>query len=112
MRKGGSKPKTDIAEPTPEQISAFEIVDITDKRNGGGTVTIGKAWRRVPMIYLLALAGTLNIDEYKALKHYRHHAELADRSPIRDSLCLQRGGRGNGPTFSTLNAVRVRDDCS
>lgn len=105
-------PEIDGFGPTPEQQAdgAFAIEDITDKRNGGGTISIGKAWRRRPMIAVLAAAGAISDEEYRALRHYRHHADLADRSPVRDSLCLQRGGAGAGMTLATLNAIRVRDD--
>jgi hypothetical protein len=103
----------EIVPPTDEQLAHgdFAVEDVTDKRNGGGSITIGKAFRRRPMIAVLHLAGILNDEQYKALRHYRHHADLADRSPIRDSLNRQRGGSGNGPTITTLNAVALVRDC-
>lgn len=111
MTKRG-RPRLDIAEPTPEQAreGRFAIGDIVDRNPGGSNATIGKAWRRVRMVEQLALQNLISAEEYKALKHYRHHADLADRSPIRDSLNHQRG-HGAGPTISALNAVRIRDDC-
>lgn len=116
MGKAKRKAKDLPIEPTPEQSrhSAFELSDIVDKAKGGVTVTLGKAYRRVPMIDTLHEQGLFNDAEYKALKHYRHHADLADKSPLKDSLAnLVRisGGSGNGPTVTMLNAVRVRDDC-
>lgn len=117
MAKGrnSAKRKELPIEPTPEQArhAAFQIADIVDKVKGNVTVTIGKAYRRVPMIDTLHMQGLFNEDEYKALKHYRHHADIADRSPLKDSLLnLARitTGSGNGPTVTLLNAVRVRDD--
>ena len=112
MRKGSSKPKTDIAEPTPEQMhgGVFELQDVIE-RSPRGMIAIGKAWCRVPMIKVLFAARVLSYDEFRALKHYRHHADMADHSPIRDSLNIQRGGGGNGLAFSRLHAQRVRDDC-
>lgn len=111
-RKKGRMP-VEIAAPTPEQNreGAFIIDDVMDRRAGGVSIRIGKAYRRQPMIDILRTAGILDAEDHRALRHYRHHADLADRSPIRDSLCLQRGGNGAGPTVSTLNAARVRDDC-
>lgn len=107
------KPKDEISGPTPEQMEggAFRLEDITDKRDGGGTINIGKAYRRRPMIVTLLASEVLDHDEYKALAHYRHHADMADRSPIRDSLNVTRGGSGLGPGLAVLNAIRVRDDC-
>lgn len=103
----------EIVGPTPEQASgaAFALEDVTDKRHGGGSITIGKAYRRRPMIDVLFAADVLDVEGYKALRHYRHHADIADRSLVRDSLCLQRGGSGDGPTITTLNAVAVVRDC-
>ena len=104
----------DIVEPTPEQMrgAVFDLATIVDKGRGGAVVRIGKAFRRRPMIEILWRDGVLSEDEYKALGHYRHHADIADRSPLRDSLVAQRGaGSGMGPTVAVLNARRVRDDC-
>lgn len=114
-RRSNAKQKEQPISPTPEQSrhSAFQISDIVDKAKGNVTVTIGKAYRRVPMIDTLHAQGLFTNDEYKALRHYRHHADIADRSPLKDSLAnLMRisSGSGNGPTVTMLNAVRVRDD--
>lgn len=113
-RKGAARQRNEeIAGPTIEQMAsaAFEVMDVTDKRRGGGAITIGKAWRRRPMIDQLAEQGILSTDEHKALRHYRHHADISDRSTVRDSLNLLRGGSGDGPTITTVHAMRVRDDC-
>lgn len=112
MKKSGTKRKPEIAGPTEEQMAGavFEIEDVTDKRRGGGTITIGKAYRRRPMIDILYEANVLSEAQFKALRHYRHHADLADRSPTRDSLCQQRGGSGAGMTVGTLIAVRLVAD--
>src|SRR5688572_26328395 len=78
MRKGRKDRTVDqIASPTAEQLrhGAFAVEDITDKRRGGGSITIGKAYRRRPMIDVLFAADVLSQDEYKALRHYRHHAD-------------------------------------
>jgi hypothetical protein len=112
--RGRSKAKPiDIVSPPAEQMTASEFIisDVTDKRNGGGSITIGKAYRRKPMIDTLLAQNILTHDEHRALRHYRHHADIADRSPVRDSLCTQRNGGGNGPTVTLLNAIRVRADC-
>lgn len=111
-RSRKDKTVNEITQPTPEQmLSPFVIQDVTDKRNGGGSITIGKAYRRRPMIDVLFAAGMLDEEGYKALRHYRHHADLADRSLVRDSLCLQGGGNGSGPTITTLNAIALVRDC-
>src|SRR5687768_6819940 len=104
MGRGRGKtkgPKLEIVGPTPEQMEhgAFGVEDITDKRDGGGTINIGKAYRRRPMILTLLTRGVLGQEEYRALNHYRHHADMADRSPVRDSLNIQRGGNGLGPSL-------------
>lgn len=113
-RMGRKKTTDPLAEPTPEQMrsGAFVIGDIVDKQPGGKFMSIGKAYRRRPMIDVLFAAGVFDEHEYKALRHYRHHADLADRSPIRDSLGKrQGGGSGDGPTITTLNAIRIVSDC-
>ena len=105
--------KTDVVPPNEMQMARaqFDQSDIVDKRPGGGQVIIGKAFRRKPMVEILAGQGLFSAAEFKALTHYRHHADMADRSPIRDSLCLHRFGGTGHPTVSLLNAIRIRDDC-
>lgn len=115
VRKGRGRQKPqEIIAPTAEQMGSgvFEIQDVTDKRNGGGTITIGKAYRRRPMIDVLAAAGLFSDKELKALHHYRHHADIADRSLIRDSLGkrVSAGGNHDWPTVAKLNAVRLVAD--
>lgn len=97
----------DIMAPTPEQQreGGFVVQDVTDKRRGGGTITIGKAYCRRRQVEQLSASGLFTDEEAKALRHYRHHADLIERSPTRDSLCLQRGGSGNGRTITFLNAA-------
>lgn len=100
--------------PTPEQMASgnFSLDPITDRRPGGTTVVIGKAYRRKPMIDTLAAQGVISDSELKALRHYRHHADLADKSPLRDSLCITRThGAGDGPSHNLLNAMQVTGAC-
>jgi hypothetical protein len=99
-----------IEGPTREQEAAapFDMVEVTHVGDGA-SVTIGKAYRRKPMIAVLS--SMFSDAEFRALKHYRHHADIADRSPLRDSLDKQVRGNGTGPTVEMLNAIRVRDDC-
>ncbi len=103
----------EILAPAAEQLAAFELAEIVDKRRGGVTVTLGKAYRRRRMIDVLRETGLLSADEHKALSHYRHHADIADRSPLRDSIAtlLMVRGSGDEPSLLILNAMRVRDDC-
>ncbi len=112
-KKGGNVLKDQPTPPNDVQLAraAFVQQDIVDKRPGGGQVIIGKAFRRKPMVEILAGQGLFSAAEFKALTHYRHHADMADRSPIRDSLCLHRFGGSGHPTISLLNAIRIRDDC-
>lgn len=98
--------------PTVEQMAddAFVWSDIVDKRPGGKTVTISHAYRRVPVIDRLFEAGLFTTDEYKALVHYRHHADIVERSLVRDSLNISRGSGGDVPTIVALTAqVIVRE---
>lgn len=103
----------EIQEPTPEQIGAFALEDVMERLRGGRTVAIGRAYRRRRMIDILHDAKVLSGDEHKALHTYRHNADLADRSPLRDSIASLMMIRGSGeePSIVLLNAVRVRDDC-
>lgn len=100
-RTGAAEPEF---APTLEQMAAFELGDIVDKGPNGRSIEIGRAYRRRRMVEQLSCQGMFTDEEAKALKHYRHHADLIERSPMRDSLCLQRGG-GNGPTLTYLNAA-------
>jgi hypothetical protein len=102
----------DAISPTAEQSArgSYELGDVVDSA-GGGTRRIGKAYRRVRMVEQLQLKGYITAEEAKALRHYRHHADMADRSPVRDSLNQQRGGSGNGPGGELLNAVRLVGAC-
>lgn len=117
MGKAKTKSKQyDIAAPTAEQMGSgqFEVSDIVDKQANGRTLLLGKAYRRKPMIDTLTEQGLFTNAEYKALKHYRHHADMADRSILMDSLGKRVGGSGGsgcGPTVAMLNAMRVKDDC-
>lgn len=102
--------RIDAIPPTPEQSTAAEyrLEPITER----GQV-IGTAYRRRAMIDILHERGVIDEPHYKALKHYRHHADIADKSPIRDSLTnwMPKAAGGTGPGIELLNAIRVRDDC-
>lgn len=105
--------RPEIAEPTPEQMrhGSYAVQDVVDKLPGGKQISLGKAYRKHRMLEKLARQGLFSEAEAKALRHYQHHADTAERSPVRDSLNKQRGGSGTGPTVEYLNACRVRDDC-
>lgn len=106
--------KQETIGPTPEQMRhcAFVEQDILDRTRDGKQRSIGKAHRRRPMIDILATQNLFTEAEHKALRHYRHHADIADRSPLRDSLAkgMPSSGR-DGPTVIMLNAARVVRDC-
>lgn len=102
--------RIDAIPPTREQElqAEYRLEPITER----GQV-IGTAYRRRAMIDILHERGILDEPLYKALKHYRHHADIADKSPIRDSLTnwMPKASGGTGPGIELLNAIRVRDDC-
>jgi len=102
--------RIDAIPPTREQElqAEYRLEPITER----GQV-IGTAYRKRPMIDILHERGVLDEPLYKALKHYRHHADIADKSPIRDSLTnwMPKASGGTGPGIELLNAIRVRDDC-
>jgi len=102
--------RIDAIPPTREQElqAEYRLEPITER----GQV-IGTAYRRRAMIDILHERGFLDEPLYKALKHYRHHADIADKSPIRDSLTnwMPKASGGTGPGIELLNAIRVRDDC-
>lgn len=111
-----AKKKREVLALPPEQMNSgdFQLQDIVDRPPGGRSIVIGKAYRRRPMIDILFDQAVFSEAEYKALRHYRHHADIADRSPLRDSLAtIMRigGGTGMPPSIEILNAVRVRNDC-
>lgn len=111
MRRRGRARQAEIASPPSEQMldGAFVVQHIVDRGMNG--VSINKAYRRRPMIDTLAAQGILNADQHRALRHFRHHADMIDRSPMADSLCLERGGSGNDFSFSALNASYVTSAC-
>lgn len=114
MRCAAKVMKDEPVAPTPEQMRSgrFDIEDTHDKLPGGKQITIGKAYRRRPMIDTLADQGLFSEREFKALSFYRHCATIADKSPVKDSLDRQRyGGTGNGPTAAYLTACEVVRDC-
>lgn len=105
-----------VEAPTPEQRrhGVFDEVEVNEKQKGGVQLTLSRAYRRRPMIDILHDQHVLTDEQHKALKHYRHHADIADRSPLRDSLrSMMRvdGGDGPGPGVDVLNAQRVVKDC-
>jgi hypothetical protein len=110
MRKRGAK-RVDAVAPTPEQQARgeYDLGDVID-RDGAKALRVGKAYRRVRMVELLQKRGAFSAEDAAALKHYRHHADMIDRSPVRDSLNQHRGGNGAGPAFSLLVAEQVVRD--
>ena len=109
IKRAGRARQIQIDGPTDEQMrSPFKIEEVTHVGDAAA-ITIAKPYRRTPMY--LVLQSMFSDAEIKALKHYRHHADIADRSPLRDSLDKQIRGNGTGPTVEVVNAIRVRDDC-
>lgn len=112
--KAGKAKKIDAISPTPEQMARgeYELSDILDKQPNGRMLSIGKAYRKVPVIDTLHAKGMFSDKEHKALHYYRHHADVVSRSLIRDSLCKDRhGGSGNGPTAAYITATEIVRDC-
>lgn len=101
------------AKPTEEQMrhAEFREEDIVDRQPGGRFATIGKAFRKRRMLEILGAQGLFSSAEFKALAHYRHHADMADRSLLRDSLNTYRaGGDGSGPTVEMITAIALVAD--
>lgn len=116
-RRQGSRPEPVEAEgfgPTAEQRArgVYDLEDTYESATGGKVRKIGKAYRRRPMIDTLADQGLFSDAEHKALRHYRHHADMVDKSPLKDSLNKQiGGGRGDGRSHQILVASRIVTDC-
>jgi len=110
-KRGAAKEKRiDAVPPTREQElqAEYRLEPVTER----GQV-IGTAYRRRPMIDILYERGIFDEAHYKALKHYRHHADIADKSPIRDSLTnwMPKAAGGAGPGVELLNAMQVASAC-
>lgn len=95
--------------PTPEQQAHSTYV--VERESVAGVV--GKEhYRKVRQLEALHASGVINDEQFKSLKHYRHHADVSDRSLTRDSLrsWLPRGSGGDGPGQEVLHAIRVTAD--
>lgn len=102
-----------LVSPTAEQMAGglFVEEDVVDRVHGR-SLTIGKAFRRKPMVDLLAKQGMFSEREAKALRQYRHYAGLADKSLVRDSLNRRPGGGNHdGPTVEVLTAIQMTEAC-
>jgi hypothetical protein len=98
----------DAIGPTPEQMARETyIIDrpIEDRR-------IVVRYARVRQLEKLSKEGLFTVSQSKALYNYRHNADMADRSPITDSLgqFMPKAGKGDGPGISVLNAIDVVRD--
>lgn len=73
----------DIVEPTAEQMDRdeYELSPITER----GQV-IGAAFKKRRQLERLFQADVITPSEYGALLHYRNFADMADKSPVKDSL--------------------------
>lgn len=94
--------------------SSIDLVRPTDEREAKGrTVNVGMSKRFVPAIDTLHERGYLTRPEWKALRHYRDQASLADRSPVK-SCCDDTVGSGNGPgaaiTSARIETARIERD--
>ena len=101
--------KIDAVGPTPEQQgkSGYEL----ERETKAGQV--GQAhYRRVRQVDALEAASVITAEQAKSLRHYRHHVDIADRSPTRDSLTswMPKGAGGDGPGIEVLNAIRITAD--
>jgi len=104
--KSKAKLEAEAMSPPVEQMrgAAFAVETVHDRKPNGALCLKGVAYRRRPMIDILHEQGLFSQDELKALRHYRHHADLIDGSPTKDSLCIEYGGGGDGRTITMLNA--------
>lgn len=94
--------KNGILCPTPAQMAraTYESETEIDARGRGST----KRVKRVRQLEAMYAAGSLSDPHYRSLKHYRHHAETADKSPIKDSLDKSLGGGGDGMSATVAHA--------
>ena len=99
-RKQARKAKrtVEILEPTPEQFqrSEYALVSITER----GQVT-GAGFRKVRELERLFSDDVISPSEFAALHRYRLYADMADKSPLRDSLDrhMPQGGSGEIPPY-------------
>lgn len=96
----------DIRCPTEAQMKrdSYELETQIAADGSGHT----KRVKKVRQLEAMYAAGALSDLHFRSLKHYRHHAEIADRSLIRDSLTnwMPKGSAGDGLSHTVLHALR------
>jgi len=90
--------------PERQRMVASRIMDAV--RDGKPMEGGYKSRCIIPPIRQMHNAGFLNDDEYRALAYYADQAQLAERSPLKDSLNRDRGGSGDGElSASVVSAI-------
>jgi hypothetical protein len=100
-----AKKRIDATPPTPAQMKrdTYALETMPGLR---GKVA---RYRKIRQLEALQASGFITLHQYAALKHYRHHADIADKSLTKDSLASfgQTGTSGNGIPFEVMNAIQV-----
>lgn len=100
---------------TPERRGMVDSMIVDAVRDGKKMDGGFKCRQVIPPIQQMLNAGFLNQQEYRALAYYADQANLAERSPLKDSLNRDRGGSGNGELSASvisalLETARIERD--
>jgi hypothetical protein len=89
---------------TPQRLAMGAISVVEALRAKGERMA--KVRRLVPPIDTLLTNGKLTEDEHRALTYYRDQADMANRSPLKDSLNKTvGGGEGQGLSAAIVSAM-------
>lgn len=89
---------------TPQRL-AMCAVGVTEALRDKGE-RMAKVRRLVPPIDTLLTNGKITEDEHRALTYYRDQADMANRSPLKDSLDKSvSGGDGQGLSAAVTSAI-------
>lgn len=100
-RKARKQKQVDIdppVPPTPEQMERGVYIEERETKAG----QVGKPrYKRVRMLECLFADGVFTPSEFVGLHRYRLYADMADKSPLRDSLDrhMPQGGSGEIPPY-------------
>ena len=101
--------RIDAEAPTPEQMT--RDVFVIERESVKGQIA-APHYRKMRQLEQLSAQGLFTARQAKALANYRAAADMADRSPLRDSLAMMepRGGTGDGPGLAVLRATQMARD--
>ena len=97
----------DIVAPTDAQLARDEYT--LEKTPGETWMRNAVHYRKERQLEAIHKRGLITQNQYRALAHYRHHADIVDRSLTRDSLTMgmPSGGGSDGLPFEGVNAQQV-----